>query len=354
MMMQLAVCFAVLLLLGIEFGVYGVVFGRLFRLKLRIYETGIFGFFVYFGLFQLVALPLIFMQRPFHELVILWLVVAAVVNILALLLTRKELGGLFWGGITGLWRNKGILLAAVALLIAFCCWFQATQQYFGWDTTYYIGTVDTTVCTDTMYVYNGSSGAIEKALDFRYALSAFYMHSAILCKLTGLGGMLVQKYVLGTLCILMHGGILFAMGRRLFAETKKALFMVGLAFVMHLGFHTGFAASDFLLIRGYEAKGFCANVVIPAVLYAVLCLWKDWDKREHWFLAFMVCFSSIPVSMSSLVIVPAIMVIAVLAEWLTERKWRVLWRTFWCIVPNGIYLILYFLYTAGIRIAVVQ
>ena len=92
--MQLAVCFAVLLLLGIEFGVFGVLSGRLFRLKFRIYETGIFGFFVYFGLFQMVALPLILLQRPFHELVVLWLVILAVINILAVVITRRELGSL--------------------------------------------------------------------------------------------------------------------------------------------------------------------------------------------------------------------------------------------------------------------
>lgn len=351
-MMQLAMCFAVLLLLGIEFGVYGVVFSRLFRLELRTYETGIFGFFVYFGLFQLAALPLIFSQRPFHELVILWIVILAVVNILAVLFTRKELGNLFLRSAAGLWRNKGILLAAVIALIAFCCWFQATQQYMGWDTTYYIGTVNTTVYTDTMYVYDGNSGQMAKTLDLRYALSAFYMHSAFWCKLTGLSGMLIQKYVIGTICILMHGWIMFAIGRKLFPDEKKALFMVGLMFVLHLGFHTGFGVSDFLLIRGYEAKGFCANVVIPAMFYAILCLWKDRNKRESWFFAFMVCFSSVPLSMSSLVIIPALMVIAILAEWLVERNWQILWRAFWCILPNGIYFVVYFLHSTGFKIVV--
>ncbi len=354
MKMQLAVCFAVLLLLGIEFSVFGVLSARLFRLKFRIYETGIFGFFVYFGLFQIAALPLILLQRPFHELVVLWLVVLAVVNILALVITGRELGKLLRAIAAGFWRGRGILLAAVILLLAFCCWFHGIQQYVGWDTTYYIGTVDTTVLTDSMYVYNGGSGGIEKTLDFRYALSSFYMHSAFLCRLTGIGGLLVQKYVLGTLCILMHGWIMFAIGRRAFPGVKKALFMVGLVFVMHLGFHTGFSTSDFLLIRAYEAKGFCANVVIPALFYAIFCLWQDAKKREHWFLAFLVCFSSIPLSMSSLVIVPAMMVVYALAEWLTVRKWQILWRAFWCVLPNGIYFILYFMYTAGFRIAVMQ
>lgn len=352
-MIQLAVCLLVLLLLGIEFGIYGVAASRLFRLDFKVYEIEILGFFVYFGLFQIAALPLVLCQRSFHELVVLWLIIAAVVNVSVFLRGRRELRELFEKSFSAIWRNKGILLAAVVLLVVFCCWFQATQQYAGWDTVDYIGTVDTTVYTDSMYVYSGSSGVMEKDLNLRYALSSFYMHSALLCKLTGISGILAQKYVMGTVCILLHGCILFAIGRCLFPEgEKKALFMTGLVFVMHLGFHTNYAASDFLLIRGYEAKGFCANVVIPAVSYAILCLWKDKNRREHWFFAFMVCFSSVPVSMSSLVIIPAMIAVAVLAEWLIERKWQLLWRAFFCVVPNAAYMILYFLYTRGLRIPI--
>lgn len=351
--MQLVVCLFALLLLGIEFIICGVAFIKLLRLKLRKYEIGLVGFFVYAGLFQTAALPLILLQRPFHELVILWLFILAAVDIYVFAAARKELGSWMRSMFAGLWRNKGLLLLAVILLVLFCCWFAATQQYVGFDTSYYIGTVDTTVMTDTMYVYNGESGIIEKTLDFRYALSSFYIHSAFICRLTGISGMVIQHYVIGTLCVLMHAYVLYLLGRRLFPEEeKKALFFTGLVFVLHLGFHTGFTVSDFLLMRSYEAKGFCANVVIPSAFYAVLGLWKDTKKRENWVLAFMVCFSSIPVSMSSMVIVPAILVIAVLAEWLTERNWRILWRAFWCVLPNAVYVILYFMYTRGVRIPI--
>lgn len=351
--MQLAVCLLVLLLLGIEFIVFGVAVCRLFRLELKGYEVGTLGFFVYFGMFQVIALPLILLQRPFHELVVLWLIIAAAVNVFVLLLGRKELGGVLHKSFAGLWRNKGLLLAAVILLVLFCCWFAGTQQYLGWDTSYYVGTVDITVRTDSMYAYDGSSGLPVKSLNLRYAISTFYMHSALLCKLTGISGMVMHKHVIGILCILLHGGILFAVGRQLFPdEEKKALFLTGLVFVLHLGFHTNYTVSDFLLVRGYEAKGFCANVVIPAVFYAMLCLWKDRGKREYWFLAFFVCFSSVPVSMSALVIVPAMVGIALLAEWLTKPRWAILWRAFICILPNVFYMVLYFMYTQGLRITV--
>lgn len=354
-MVALAWCFLLLLLLGIEWGIFGVLACKLFRLELKSYETGIVGFFVYFGLFQVVALPLILIQRPFHELVWLWLVALGIVNLFVLFTARGLLGTLVRNILAGLWRIKGLLFAVVFLLVLFVCWFQGTQQYMGWDTTYYIGTIDTTVYTDSMYQYNGASGVAEQVLDLRYALSAFYMHSAVLCKLTAVSGVMVQKYVLGTVCILLHGLILFAMGRRLFPDSeRKALVLIGLVFVMHLGFQTMYSVSDFLVIRGYEAKGFCANVIIPAVFYAALRIWEQSQNREAWAIMFFVCLSSVPVSMSSLLIVPAMVVIVSMAEAMARKSWTILGRGICCAVPNSIYLLVYFLYTRGLEIFIHQ
>ena len=352
-MIQLAACLLMMIFLAIEWGIYGIGTQKIFRLKMSACETEILGFFIYFGLFQMAALPLILLQRPFHELVWLWIGIAVAMNLFVLATSWRKLAAFVGNMFAGLWRVKGILLAAVVLLVLFACWFQGTQQYMGWDTTDYIGTVNTTVYTDTMYVYEGNSGVMAKVLNLRYAMSAFYMHSAFLCRLTAVGGMMVQKYVLGTVCILMHGLILFTMGKRLFSgDEKKALFMTGLVFLMHFGFQTMYSSSDFLLIRAYEAKGFCANVVIPAMFYAVLCFWEEQEKREHWALMAAVSFASVPISMSSLVIVPALMVIAVLAQWFNRRSWKTLWRCFCCALPNGVYLIIYFLYSQGFRIMI--
>lgn len=352
-MLHLAIYILIIMLLGIEFCIYGVGTRRLFGLKMYGYETIILGFFVYFGLFQIVALPLILLQRPFHELAAAWLVIALAVNIFMLAFCRDIMWNLIRNMFAGLWRAKGILLAAVVLLVCFVCWFQGTQQYIAgwWDTAHYVGTVNTTVHTDTMYLYDGASGLIEKAMNFRYALSAFYIHSAVLCKWTSLGGIMIQKYVMGSVCALMHALVIFSMGRRLFhQENQKALFMTAMVFLLQLGFHNELlcSGSDFLLLRGYEAKGFCANVVIPAVFYALICLWQGRERKEHWILMFAVCFSSVAISMSAILIVPAMAVIAALAEWMANRSWKVLWRGLLCILPNALYLAGYFLFTRGI------
>lgn len=354
-MLELALCLLMILLLLAEFIIYGVGAQKLLRLRLRAYETALAGFFLYFGVFQAAALPMVLLQRPFHELAALWAILSLLINGAVLLLARRELYRLAFGMFCSLWQAKGILLLGALSLVAFTCYFQSAQQYIGWDTSYYIGTVNTTVYTDSMYIYDGAAGTVSKYLNLRYALSTFYMHSAVLCKLSSVDAILVQKYVVGTLCILLYALILFAMGKRLFAQdTRKSLAMLIWGMLLNYGFNTIYTTSSFLLLRGYGAKGFCANVAIPAVFYFALCLWEGRREREHWWLLFFVGFASVPLSMSCILIVPALIFIILVTEWIVRRDWKALWRGFWCVLPNGLYLIAYFLYTQGYKIPIHQ
>lgn len=352
-MVEIALCLLVIVWLFVEFSIYGIGFKKIFKFCMGAYDVLILGFFVYFGIFQIAALPMVLLQRSLKELVILWLGVSVAVNGYVLIRARRELWEMVCRIAAGVWRMKGVLLIVVLLLVGISCYFQAVQYYMGWDSSYYIGTVNTSVYTDSMYRYNGNSGIAEKFLDLRYALSTFYIHSAVLCKVSTVSAVMMQRYVMGTVCVLSHSLLVFAIGRKLFRrDDKKALLVLGLVLFFNFGFHTMYSASDFLLMRGYEAKGFCANVVIPAIWYAVLCLWEDLRKRESWGMLFWIGFSSVPLSMSSILIVPAIIVIALAAEWFIKKDGRLLWYGIWCVIPNGIYLVVYFLYTQGWKIPI--
>lgn len=352
-MRQIAVCVVLVLFLCLQFLIYGVAANKILKLKMKLYETEIIGFFVHFGLFQIIALPLILLQKSLTLLMLVWIAVSVISAAYVLLAARKELGHALKGICSGVWNMKGFLLLGAVTITALACYYFAVQKYMGWDTTYYVGTVNTSIYTDTMYIYNGSSGAMESKLDLRYALSGFYMHSAVLCRVFSLNAMEVQKYVMGILCILLYGMLVFAIGKKLFQESSKsALGLVITAFLLNFGFHTMYTSSSFLLVRAYEAKGYCANVIMPALFYMVLCFWKKRKDRTYWWMLFLIAFASVPVSMSALVIAPAVIAIMLLTEWILEKDAVLLWRGFWCLVPNGIYLLVYFLYTRGMIITI--
>lgn len=351
-MIEFAMCILVFAVLCMEFLVYGIAAGKILNLDLRIYEIEITGFFVYFGIFQLAALPLILWKQPFQLLFYLWIAICLVCNGYVLLKARSELWNALCQIHTRIRQQNRLLLCTAVLFILFTCCYHGVQQYIGWDTSYYIGTVNTTLYTNTMYIYNGNSGAAEAYLDLRYALSSFYMHSAVLCRLWHISALMMQKYVAGSICICMHGLLVFAIGKKLFpGKDKTALLFLILETALNYGFYTSYTTSSFLLIRGYEAKGYCANVIIPALFYMALCFQKTAKNRTCWIMLFLIGFASVPISMSSILIVPVMMVVILVTEWLIKKDRRLLCYGIICVIPNGIYLVVYFLYTIGFRIS---
>lgn len=354
-MEQLMACGAVILLQLILYLVIGNDLCRWMGWEDRgILALGV-GFFGYFGLFQLFALPMICLQLPFHILVIVWGIVCVLILLKGIVFHGKELLGRMAKIGGELAVKQWYLVIAAMLLLLFFIIYQCIYYYSGFDTAFYIGTVNTTLYTDSMYLFDGETGLAEKYLDMRYAFSGFYMNTAFWCRIFGLAPVIAQKYGMGSICVLMAFVLTFLIGKELFGDdTRKAYYYVIILGILNLFFISGYSTTDFLLLRGYEAKGFCANVVIPAVFYAVLVLWKDVGQKKRWQMLFLVAFASIPVSMSSLLIVPAAIGIAVLAECLAQKEIGILWRGIVCILPNAFYLVMYFLYTKKIWLIMVK
>ena len=197
-----------------------------------------------------------------------------------------------------------------------------------------------------MYLINGESGKPEKVLSFRYALSCFYMNSAVFCKITGIEVVYFQKYVIAILCVVLSFIVVYAIGKIIFHHNMKsvALFVIMFA-VINLIFGTEYTTSQFLLLRAYEAKAFCANVVMPTIFWLLMLLYHDLDHLGNWRLLFLVMLSSVPVSMSSILLAPALIGIVILAQIIVDKNWKYLKRTLICMAPNMVYLIVYLLYT---------
>lgn len=64
------------------------------------------------------------------------------------------------------------------------------------DAAYYVGTVSTSVYTDTLGRYNPFNGAIQKAFQARYVFSAYPMHNAVWCRLLGIHPIVQAKQVM--------------------------------------------------------------------------------------------------------------------------------------------------------------
>lgn len=334
------------------YALLGTAFCRRFRFQPVLPEVICIGFFLYFAAFQIVALPMILTRQRLHTLGVVWILVLCVMIAAAVFFVyaggrrhTARSGSFFSDKFT---RLLFALMAAAVLCE--CASAVLMQRNIGWDFAYYIGNMTTSVATDTMYVYDGSSGLMRSHLDLRYALSAFYMNTACISQLTGISALVLQKYMMGVLCVLLTNAVVYSFAMEVFHnDRKKTAVLVTITIVLTIFWDVYDTTAQFLLLRNYEAKSYCANVVLPMVCYLLYRIWKGSGERKNWAELFLVAFASVAVSMSSLVLVPAMIGIMLLAQLLAEQKWDALLlrRGIYCMLPNVCYLVVYFASTRG-------
>lgn len=315
----------------------------------------VLGFFCYFLCMDVITVPLIMLKQSFSLVVVLWLVVLGIFLGLLCWVRYKYKVKLFSflqvkNGIS--WKKLG-LYGMIGLIVLILLYLVANQNYWGWDTAYYMGIVSTTLDSDTMFLIDGENGRMEKYIGFRYAFSSFYMNSAFWCRVTGISVVFFQKYVMGSLCIILYFILVCELGKQLFRENEWKMFLFFLVTAgLNLYFLTGYTTSDFLLMRSYEAKAFCANVIFPAMLLWFLKLHEQLDSKKNWRALMLIVWGSVPVSMSAILIAPVMVAVFVLTECVLvkdlKKSLHLCRNGVFCIGLNVVFLLMYFLFTKGI------
>ena len=359
--------FLILLHLSIFF-VLGSGMGKLFKLSLGGLENIMVGFFSYFAIMQIIYLPSLLAKASFTFFAVAWGIICLILLISIIVYCNKGLG-----------RNANRLLREVIMprvnhdkkqkegnlcnkMIGHCLFvvlffvlsalilYQGLYNMHGFDAAFYIGTVNNTLFTDTMFLHRGETGIASRVIDMRYALSgAFYMNTAFWCRLLNLPPLMVQKYTFGSLVVILHGMLVFMIAGKLFKGDRRKIYSFSIiALLLNVFFHTGYSTSTFLLMRGFEGKGYCANVILYAVFYIALCIWGNSEGDKYWKILFIVSLGSVPIAMSSLVILPAMIFIFTTAELIVQKDKSILIKGGVSLIPNTIYLIAFLLFTLRI------
>lgn len=345
-MLQLIQCVGIVFLGFCAFFIFGTIANFILKWNLDFPKTILMGFFCYFGIFQIVAQPLIFTKQPLKTLTTTWVIVIGILFVLfAIVGIKQRIYQLFslnkmkkvgWSEMVA-WLGSGLLAI-----------FAALQQYIGWDTAFYIGTVNLSLYSNSMHILDGYTGVASKYLNLRYSISSFYMNSAVMCQVFGLPAAIVQRYVVGIIGVIMACLAVYIIGKEVWKDNKKkATFFLICWIGLNLFFKSMYTTSEFLILRSYEAKAFCANIVVLGVFYCLVRLWRDMDNKKEWQKLFVVVFASVPISASAMFLVPALIGITVLAWAIVHRKLNVIWYGVLCTLPNICYAIIYLLYDKG-------
>lgn len=281
----------------------------------------IIGFFGYYGCFQFVALPLIFMKKPLHLLANIWKVFLPAAMIIMLCISFK-----IWMAYLVAWRKKHNWKSfAIWILIVFIIVeliYSGCNEKHTWDATFYIGTINTALTTDTMYQIEPYAGIKYTVLNMRYALSGFGMHDAVMCKLFNIHPLIEIKLVMGSIDILLANVVVYLIAQTIFTKNVELWYimpMINLIYTFNF-MGTSMTNATFLFFRSYEAKAFCGNVIVPVVIWLCLCLWRNICENKYWKLLCLIMFSCCAISMSSMLIAPILVFSMLFPAIIIERK----------------------------------
>lgn len=316
------------------------------------------GVFVYHILFQAEALPLVFLLQPLKILSVLWMGTILLAVVLWIYLRHRHRKGILPRPQKP--ESSPWLLAVLVAAVGIQIYYIITNEYLGWDTSYYVGTIGTSVFRNSMYQFDSETGLRAETLDLRYALSSFYLHGAVWCQVLPVRAIYFAKVVQGGTLAVLSNLVIYEMGLFLFRAKRYrgrlterqirdgAAVMVIAAVFLNFFYKTIYTTSDFLLNRALEAKGYCANLILPLLFLLGLSLWKDSRDKTKKIMFFLTALGSVAVSMSALVIVPALITIVMIPVLFQERSWASVRFYILCMLPNTVYLVIYLLYLKGI------
>lgn len=142
------------------------------------------------------------------------------------------------------------------------------------DDAYYIGQALVAVDTDRMYLYDAYTGVFTSHLDYRHILAPFPMWIALLSKVSGVHVAIIAHTILPVFLISVAYTIWGFTGERFFARKPERLplFMILLLLIISFSNYSVYTAETFLLTRTWQGKAILAGQVIPMAFYLFVLL----------------------------------------------------------------------------------
>lgn len=293
--------------------------------KFSISLAVLLGYFGYFSIFEVICLPLVFMQRSLTCLSYIMIVLLGAAVVAACVAGMRT-----WIGqaktIPAILRDHSLMFLVLLAVVAFQCYFVAVYYDGSADAAYYVGVASTSAYTDTLGTYNPYTGKILKNFNIRYVFSCYPLHNAFVAKMTGLPAIMQARTVMAVVNAVIANILYYRIGCLLLAKKsrKYADLMVVFLFVINLYCNSIYLPASFLFLRLYEGKSVLANIIFPMVLYCSVRLYQEEEDRLVWIYLFLCNLTAITFSGSSFMAVFACGA-AILPIICLRRKWKLTW-----------------------------
>ena len=301
------------------------------------------GFPAYFGLFQIIALPLKLLNVPLKVVSLAWLLILAGVLAAVLSFRRKavwkclqesaasyktDLFGVVW------------IVLVIGLLIVLA---GNVDHLSGYDYSYYVGTPLASVYGNTIENINVYTGEWGNASQRNYyILNTVSMHSAVMYQALNLHPVIEAEITLTILMPLLFILYLYKAGFLLFHEDRVQAKMFALIAVLVLLFSYSIAGTSmYFAYRPYEGKAICSYLIPTAVFCYFLMIMREKEAEGGWAGAFLMSCAGIAFSNSALFIIPGMTALLGIPYLVTNHDRRTIWKACLVLAPAAIWFVLH-------------
>ena len=199
---------------------------------------------------------------------------------------------------------------------------------------------------NTILPYTGTS----TALDIRHALAVITMWDAFIAKMSGIHATIVAHSVIPLFVIPLVYLVYIEIARILFRSRQQVIpvFMIIVSFLLMFGNVSIYTPATFFLMRTWQGKALVANLVFPMIIWIFLWMFEDLKSPERmsfrpgWIMLGLINMLSGACSSMGVIFGSALIGLLTLVLLVISKRWTVLVGAFLCIIPNLIYLAIYF------------
>lgn len=300
------------------------------------------GILMLWAVFQLMAVPCIFMKISFSVFTRVYTGVIVLLCLLSVILNRKSILFSWKDRIEGILKSPKIM-AVVVMILLLQMFMYVRYVHVDGDDAFYVATAVTTESTDTMYQVNPYTGEAYKSFPMRYVMSPFPVFISYLARVFQVHPTIMAHTILPVILVTAGFCVLCLLGQALFPEDrKKATLFVMFCQVIQLfsGFNV-YQPGMFYLIRIWQGKAVLAAVLLPFCFYIGKKLMGKNMKTADWLLTASLMLSCSMVSSMGIMLGAISMGILGIIAAFYQKSPGILIKTALCCIPNVVYALIY-------------
>ena len=300
----------------------------------------VIGYIYSFMMYELLAIPMIFLGTDFNTLSWIWQVLMIGSTILAFMISLKNCFKIIKNNFKRFVDAPSKLMFLAIIMIAIQAFIGFAFMHEDYDDSNFVAKATIALDTNTLYKYD-DKGVQYVVLPSRHVLSPFPIFTATTSKILGIHPAIVAHTVFPPVFIILAYMIYFLIAEALFKEDKKMkyIFIIFLSVIYVFGAYSLWSNFVFLLYRAWQGKALIANIFIPFIWLLFLKYLHNDDF--YWFILFITLWAAELTSSMGLFVPSLVAGVLGLIYSITQKKKKYITRTLVCFLPTFVYGIMF-------------